>query len=76
MRYKSLPFKKIFNPLRNAVFIDKGGAAVHHLIDHVDLGDYWLTPGNLHQSSDVTDCQANQEVHDHNGEQEDVASKK
>ena len=57
------------------MLVYEGGSEVHHLVDHVDLGDYRLPPGNLHQSSDVTDCQANQEVHDHNGEQEDVASK-
>ena len=49
---------------------------IHHFIDHVDLGDDRLTPGNLHQGPDVTDCQTDQEVHDHNREQEDIRSKK
>ena len=48
---------------------------IHHFIDHVDLGDDGLLPGNLHQGSDVTNSQTNQEVHDDNWEQEDIGSK-
>ena len=48
---------------------------VHHLIDHVYLGDDRLSPGDLHQGPDVTDSQTNQEVHDDNWEQEDIGSK-
>ncbi len=48
---------------------------IHHLIDHIDLGDDGLPPGDLHQGSNVTDRQTNQEVHDHNREQQDIRSK-
>ena len=48
---------------------------IHHFIDHVDLGDDGLLPGDLHQGPNVTDSQTNQEVHDDNWEQEDIGSK-
>ena len=48
---------------------------IHHFIDHVDLGDDGLPPGFLHQGPDVAYSQTNQEVHDDNGEQEDIGSK-
>ena len=48
---------------------------IHHFIDHVDLGDDGLPPGFLHQGPNVADSQTNQEVHDDNGEQEDIGSK-
>ena len=71
----SSPFKKLFNTFWNKEVVDEGGSMIHHLIDHVDLRDDGLTPGNLHQGPNVTDCQTDQEVHDHNGEQEDIRSK-
>ena len=48
---------------------------IHHFIDHVDLGDDGLPPGDLHQGSNVTDRQTDQEGNDHNREQEDIRSK-
>ena len=57
------------------MLINKGIASVRHLVDHVDLGDDGLPPGDLHQGSDVTDRQTNQEVHDHDREQQDIRSK-
>ena len=68
------PFKKLFDTFWNKEVVDEGGPMIHHLVDHVDLGDDGLPPGNLHQGPNVTDCQTNQEVHDHDREQEDIRS--
>ena len=69
------PLKKLFNALRNKEVVDARGPMIHHLIDHVDLRDDGLPPGDLHQGSNVADCQTNQEVHDNDREQQDICSK-
>ena len=63
---QSSPLKKLFYAFRNKEVIDARGPMIHHLIDHVDLGDDGLPPGILHQGPNVTDSQTNQEVHDDN----------
>ena len=69
------PLKQLFDAFWNKKVVNKGGPMIHHFIDHVDLGDDGLPPGDLHQGSNVTDRQTDQEVHDHNREQEDIRSK-
>ena len=55
--------------------VDECVPEVHDITNQVDLGDDRLSSGNCHQGIDVTDSQTNQEVHDDNGEQDDIGDK-
>ena len=70
-----LPLKQLFYECRDTEFVDEGWSQVHHIIDQVNLCDDGPSAGVLHQGLDVTDGQANEEVHDDDREQNDVGSK-
>ena len=70
-----LPLKQLFYESRDTESVDEGWSQVHHIIDQVNLCDDGSSFGALHQGLDVTDSQANEEVHDDDGEQNDVGSK-
>ena len=44
-------------------------------MDHVNLADDGASLGVLHQGTNVTDGETNEEVHDYDGEQNDIGSK-
>ena len=44
-------------------------------MDHVNLADDGASLSVLHQGTNVTDGETNEEVHDYDGEQNDIGSK-
>ena len=68
-----LPLKQLFYEFRDTESVNCW-PQVHHIIDQVYLSDDWYSAGAVHQGLDVTDSQANQEVHDDDGEKNDVGS--
>ena len=70
-----LPLKQLFYERRDTEFVDECWSQVHYIIDQLNLCDDGLSAGTLHQGLDVTHSQANEEVHDDDGEQNDVGSK-
>ena len=70
-----LPLKQLFYEFRDTESVGNCWPQVHHIIDQVNLSDDGFSAGTLHQGSNVTDSQANEEVHEDDGEQNDVGSK-
>ena len=70
-----LPLKQFFYKCRDTESVDGSRSQVHHIIDQLNLWDDGSSAGALNQGLDVTDSQANQEVHDDDGEQNDIGSK-
>ena len=65
----------MFYVCRDTEFVDGSGLQVHHVVDELNLGEDRSSAGVLHQGLDVTYGQTNEEVHDDDGEQNDVGSK-
>ena len=70
-----LPLKELFYEFRDTESVGNSWPQVHHVIDQGNLSDDRFSAGALHQSLDVTYSQTNEEVHEDDGEQNDVGSK-
>ena len=64
----------MFDECRDTVFVEESWPHVHHVIDKLNLADDWASAGALHQGLDVADSQTNEEVHDDDGEQNNIGS--
>ena len=71
---EKLPLKKLFDERWDTEFVEESWPHFHHVIDKLNLGDDRAPAGALHQGLDVADSQTNEEVHDDDGEQNNIGS--
>ena len=70
-----LPLKQLFYEFRDTDSVGNCWPQVHHILDQVNLWDDRFSASTLHKGLDVTNSQTNEQVHDDDGEQNDVGSK-